>query len=63
MPRSETPPTYTEPRRLYVNPVFALSRTLGGADADVIAAGLLVDFKASKDRSVIRSNDKYQLVC
>ena len=50
-------------RPLYVDPVFALSRAVGGADADIIADGLLIDFKASKDRSVIRSIDIYQLVC
>ena len=33
-----------------------------GADADLIAGGLLVDFKASKDRSVIPSVGIYQLV-
>ena len=49
-------------RTVSVNPVFALSIALGGADADMIGDGLLIDFKASKDRSVIRSVELYQLV-
>jgi hypothetical protein len=47
---------------LYIDPVFALSSALGGADADVIADGLLIDFKASRARSVIGATDVYQLV-
>jgi hypothetical protein len=49
-------------RDLHVDPVFGLSGALGGADADLIADRLLVDFKSSKDRSVIRSVDVFQLV-
>lgn len=47
---------------LHVNARFALSGALGGADADLIADGLLLDFKSTKDRSVIRSIDIYQLL-
>jgi hypothetical protein len=47
---------------VYINPDFALSLAMRGADADLIAGGLLVDFKASKHRSVIRSVSIYQLV-
>ena len=42
--------------------MFALSSPLGGADADVIADGVLIDFKASRARSVVSSTDIYQLV-
>jgi hypothetical protein len=48
-------------RNLYMNPFFALSAALGGAEADLIADGLLVDYKTSRDRSVIGSQDIYQL--
>ena len=48
-------------QHLYMNPIFALSPALGGAEADLIADGLLVDFKASRDRSVIGSREIYQL--
>lgn len=48
-------------QHLYMNPIFALSPALGGAGADLIADGLLVDFKASRDRSVIGSREIYQL--
>jgi DNA-binding transcriptional ArsR family regulator len=47
---------------LHIDPVFALSSALGGADADVIADGVLIDFKASRARSVIGAPDVYQLV-
>src|SRR3954465_10550742 len=47
---------------LHVNPTFTLSGALGGADGDLIADGRLVDFKATKDRSIIGSVDLYQLV-
>jgi DNA-binding transcriptional ArsR family regulator len=57
----DTADLYTA-KALHVDPTFALSPALGGADADVIADGLLIDFKASRDRSVIRSMDVYQLV-
>lgn|GEM_PF-5476266 len=48
-------------RNLHMNPFFALSTALGGAEADLIADGLLIDFKASRDRSVIGSKQIYQL--
>ena len=44
-------------QHLYMNPIFALSPALGGGEADLIADGLLVDFKASRDRSVIGSRE------
>lgn len=49
-------------KSLHVNPGFMLSSALGGADADLIADGLLIDFKATRDRSVVRSVDIYQLL-
>ncbi len=47
---------------VHIDPVFALSLALGGADADLIADELLIDFKSTKDRSVIGSRDIYQLL-
>ncbi len=39
---------------LALNPAFTQSLALGGADADLIADGLLLDFKSSPDRIVGR---------
>ena len=47
---------------LDIDSVFALSSALGGADAEVIANGVLIDFKASIAGSVIGTSDVYQLV-
>jgi hypothetical protein len=48
---------------LVLNPTFALSAALGGADADLIASGLLLDLKstACADR-VVKREDIWQLV-
>lgn len=42
-------------------PTFAGSRAVGGADADLIAGGLLVDFKALKDPVRLAPSALYQL--
>ncbi|MFJ5104726.1 hypothetical protein [Streptomyces sp. NPDC088554] len=42
-------------------PTFAGSRAVGGADADLIAGGLLVDFKALKDPVRLAPSAVYQL--
>ena len=47
---------------LDLNPTFALSCLLGGADADVIACGLLLDFKSTAQSRAVRRNDIWQLV-
>ena len=47
---------------LAINPVFALSGAVGGADADVISDGLLIDFKTGKGRSLISTIEIYQLI-
>lgn len=49
-------------RVLRMDPTFALSAALGGADADLISDGLLIDFKSTRDRSVIGLKDVYQVL-
>lgn len=46
---------------LAINPSFALVGAVDG-DADVIADGVLIDFKAGKERSLVRAKEIYQLV-
>jgi hypothetical protein len=47
---------------LVLNPTFALSAGLGGADADLVADGLLWDLKSTADpKSVVGRNDLWQL--
>lgn len=58
----ETADLLQRERALHIDPVFALSPVLGAADADVIADGLLIGLKASRDRSVIGSTDIYQRI-
>jgi hypothetical protein len=45
-----------------VNPTFALSQRLSGADADVVVDRTLWDYKASRRQSVLRREDIWQLV-
>jgi hypothetical protein len=48
---------------LVLNPTFALSVALGGADADLIASGLLLDLKSTASpRGVLKREDIWQLV-
>jgi hypothetical protein len=44
-----------EAKSLALNPRFAASGALGGADADLIADGTLVDVKTSKDAKIDRA--------
>lgn len=48
-------------RPLVPNPTFALSRALGGADADLIAGSRLIDWKASSRRSIVGRPELWQL--
>jgi hypothetical protein len=48
--------------QLAINPTFSLSLALGGADADVVADGLLLDFKSSAGTRVVRRDELWQLV-
>jgi hypothetical protein len=45
-----------------IDPTFMLSAAVGGADADVIADGQLIDFKAGKGRTLISATEIYQLL-
>jgi hypothetical protein len=47
---------------LTLNPTFVQSAALGGADGDVIAAGLLLDLKASATTQVVGRHELWQLV-
>ena len=49
-------------RQLHIGPRFAQSRALGGADADIIYGGRLIDFKSSAQATVIGRRDAWQLV-
>jgi hypothetical protein len=46
----------------YPNPQFALSIPLGGADADLVVDGQLIDFKTSKKATVIGTTEIRQLL-
>jgi hypothetical protein len=48
-----------EPLRF--GPTFALSRELGGADADLIAGDLLLDFKATSSTRIVGRDELWQL--
>lgn len=48
--------------RMYLNPTFDQSRALGGADADLIVDGLLLDLKSSSTRRVVRRYELWQLL-
>lgn len=47
---------------LHVGPTFAQSVALGGADADIIAAGLLLDLKATSQTRVVGRKELWQLL-
>jgi hypothetical protein len=47
---------------LAIDPTFGLSDAVGGADADLIADGLLIDFKSGKGRSLVSAKEIYQLI-
>lgn len=49
-------------RPMFFNPNFALSLDLGGADADLIASGTLIDWKATSTRSVAGRQVFWQLL-
>jgi hypothetical protein len=49
-------------QRLDLNPKFARSRDLGGADGDLIADGTLLDFKSTKTRSVVTREVLWQVM-
>jgi hypothetical protein len=46
---------------LHIGPTFAQSAALGGADADVVYDGHLLDFKSSAETKVISRRDVWQL--
>ena len=46
---------------LLLGPTFALSGALGGADADLIAGGLLLDLKAAATTRIVRGEGLWQL--
>ena len=48
--------------RLAFGPAFALSRDLGGADADIIADGLLLDVKATSMPGIVTRSEIWQLL-
>jgi hypothetical protein len=47
---------------LHIGPTFAQSRALGGADADVIYDGVLLDFKSTTQPGVIGRQEAWQLL-
>jgi hypothetical protein len=47
---------------LFIGPTFAQSLALGGADADVIYDGTLLDFKSSAQAGVIKRHEAWQLL-
>lgn len=49
-------------RTLHLNPGFALSSALGGADADLIAEQRLIDWKATTTRKVVGWEPLWQLL-
>lgn len=49
-------------QRLVLNPTFRLSGLLGGADADLIASGVLWDFKSTAQSAVADRTAVWQLV-
>jgi hypothetical protein len=48
--------------QLVVNPVFGLSRRLGGADGDLITDGTLWDYKTTATSRVVGRSEIWQLV-
>jgi hypothetical protein len=51
-----------EAEQLLFGPTFAQSLALGGADADIIADGLLLDLKSTKQSRVVGAPELWQLV-
>jgi hypothetical protein len=49
-------------RPLVLNPEFRLSRDLGGADADLIAEGRLIEWKATTTAGIVGRPQLWQLV-
>jgi hypothetical protein len=49
-------------RRFQLNPEFALSTALGGADADLIVNGKLIDWKATTTARVVGRQQLWQLL-
>jgi hypothetical protein len=49
-------------RPLFLNPTFAGSREIGGADADLISGGSLLDIKTTVDPKFTRTRLLYQLL-
>jgi hypothetical protein len=47
---------------LHLNPNFSLSVAIGGADADVIAGGSLLEFKATAKTSPVQRPEVWQLI-
>jgi hypothetical protein len=51
-----------EASKVAVNPTFALSRRLGGADADLVTDGTLWDYKGTRQTRILRREEIWQLV-
>jgi hypothetical protein len=49
-------------RQMHLNPEFALTRALGGADADYIGDGLLLDWKASSPPGIVGRLELWQII-
>jgi hypothetical protein len=48
--------------QIYANPTFSQSIALGGADADLVCDGLLIDWKATKKTDVVGRSELWQLL-
>ena len=49
------------PRPWHLNPTFAQGAALGGADADIICGGLLVEWKSSAQTGIVGGTELWQL--
>ena len=49
------------PRPWHLNPTFAQSAALGGADADIICGGLLVDWKSTTQKRIVGRSELWQI--
>jgi hypothetical protein len=58
----ETTLNIREANELYIGPGFAQSLPLGGADADLIYDGTLVDLKSTSQARVIGRDEVWQLI-
>jgi hypothetical protein len=47
---------------LHLNPLFALSVALGGADADLIYGGTLLEWKSNTPRNIVGRTELWQMV-